>query len=323
MLQAGEADSIDLDTNADWPKLDEFTGSICSLNDQNCQPSNKPDAPLEMIRGNLAVTRSDVFFVWQINVQGGNDLIGSAKLDGKGIPPDFFSNIHVRRAFANCFNYGDYLASVMGGEGVRSLNVMLPGMIGYNPKSPVYTLNRGRCEDEFKQATFGDRNVWDTGFRMVIPYNKNSLTRETIAKIFQRELTSINPKFQVETRELEDFFAQRRESRLPLFVSGWLEDVHDPHNWLYPYTLGIYAPIQELPGELENQFKDLLFRGVEATDPTQRTEIYQGFNQLYYEQVPALLLFLSIQRHYQQRWVNGWYDNPAYPGLYFYVLRKD
>ncbi len=323
MLQAGEADSIDLDTNADWSVLDKITGQICSLNDQDCQPSAKPAAALEMIRGNPSVSRTDILFTWQINVDGGNDLIGSGKLDGKGIPPNFFNNLNVRRAFAYCFNYNIYLDKVMAGEGIRSLNVMLPGMIGYNPDSPAYTYDRGRCEDEFRQATFSGRSVWETGFKVVIPYTKNNLTRKTIADIFKSELTSLNSKFQVDTRQLDDYFSRRLERRLPLYISGWVEDIHDPHNWLYPYTLGIYAPYQGFPADLQSQFKDFLVRGVQATDPAQRAEIYQGFNQLYYEQAPGILLFIPVQRHYQQRWVNGWYDNPAYTGLYFYVLRKD
>jgi peptide/nickel transport system substrate-binding protein len=323
MLHAGEADSIDLDTNADWSGLDQITGLICSQNDQNCHPSDKPDASLEMIRGNPSVTRTDILFTWQINTDGGNDLIGSGKLDGNGIPPDFFGNIHVRRAFAYCFNYNTYLDKVMAGEGIRSLNLMLPGMIGYNPDSPAYNYDPGRCADEFKQATFGGLSVWDAGFQMVIPYTKNSLMRKTIADIFQHELTSVNGKLKVDTRELDDYFTRRRDRKLPLYTSGWFEDIHDPHNWLYPYTLGIYASYQGLPADLQKQFKDFLIRGVEATDPAQREEIYHGFNQLYYDQAPAILLFLPMERHYQQRWVNGWYDNPAYPGLYFYVLRKD
>ena len=27
-------------------------------------------------------------------------------------------------------------------------------------------------------------------------------------------------------------------------------------------------------------------------------------------------------RHYEQRWVQGWYRNMIYPGTYFYVLSK-
>jgi len=38
-------------------------------------------------------------FPWTINAEG-NSYIGSGKLDGEGIPPDFFSDIHVRKGFS-------------------------------------------------------------------------------------------------------------------------------------------------------------------------------------------------------------------------------
>ena len=38
-------------------------------------------------------------FPWTINAEG-NTYIGSGKLDGEGIPPDFFSDIHVRKGFS-------------------------------------------------------------------------------------------------------------------------------------------------------------------------------------------------------------------------------
>lgn len=324
-LQAGEADSIELDSNANWPKLDKLIGAICSSSDQECKPTDHPEALLELVRGGPGVMRNDIFFNWQIYTEGGNELVGSGKLDGNGIPPDFFSNVHIRRAFAYCYNYQSYLDQVMLGEGIRSINVMLPGMIGYMPESPSYSYDLRRCEDEFRQASFGGASVWESGFRMIIPFTSSSTSRRVIASIFQKEINAINPRFKIEVQDLSstDYFRLRRENRIPLFLGGWMEDYHDPHNWIYPYAIGTYASLQALPLELRREFEGFARRGVEVVDPAQRAEIYKGFNQLYYEQVPALLLYLTVNRRYQQRWVNGWYDNPIYPGLYFYVLRKD
>ena len=40
-----------------------------------------------------------------IVLSGDYTLIGSCKLDGNGIPPDFFSDVHVRKAFNYCFDF--------------------------------------------------------------------------------------------------------------------------------------------------------------------------------------------------------------------------
>jgi peptide/nickel transport system substrate-binding protein len=324
-LQTGQVDSIDIDSNANWPELDRIVGLICSLNDHECQPSDNPDGPIELVHGGPSVSRSDIFFTWAINNDGGNEYIGSGRLDGDGIPPEFFSNIHVRRAFAFCFNYERYLMDYLHGEGIRTITVMLPGMIGYNADSPHYNFDPQACVDELHQAEFDGRSVWDAGFRMVIPINAGSMERRLTAEIFADELAARDKRFKIEIREIDgsDYYAQRREGRVPLFLASWLEDIHDPHNWLAPYTVSFYSRYQQLPSDLSREMEDLVTRGVSAVDPPQRTEIYREFNNLYFEQVPAILLFSSVDRHYQQRWVDGWYDNPIYPGLYFYVLRKD
>jgi peptide/nickel transport system substrate-binding protein len=325
-LRNGETDSIHTANNTEWPELDRLTSAVCQLSDQQCQFSSNLLGPLEVIRGFPVASRDyDIFMNWQINARDGNDLIGSAKLDGKGVPPEFFSNIHVRRAFQFCFYYESYLQEVMLGEGERSFTVMLPGMIGYEADAPHYEYDPARCQDEFRQASFGGPSVWDVGFALKLPYPQGSLPRQKIAEIFQRELTRLNPKFKVEAAALEsdDYWNRYAEDRLPIYTGSWIEDIHDPHNWVVPYTLVNFGSQLNLPADLTRRFKEIIDRGVAEQDPARRTQVYAEFNRLFYEQAPVILMYQSLGRRYQQRWVRGWYSNPILPGLYFYALSKD
>ena len=36
--------------------------------------------------------------------------------------------------------------------------------------------------------------------------------------------------------------------KVPMMTGGWLEDIHDPHNWYQPYTTGTYGGRQNMPG---------------------------------------------------------------------------
>ncbi len=325
LLQSGEADSIDLETFTERLEIDPLIGQVCNLTDENCQPTDKPDAPLEKIHGfPLASRVPDLFFAWQINTQGGNAFIGSGKLDGQGIPPDFFSNVHVRKAFAYCFNYKSFLDQVLLGEGIRAITVMLPNMIGYDANASYYTYNPKQCEDEFRQAEFGGKRLWDIGFRMSLPYDKNNVAREKVAQIWQESLASVNSRFVLEPDALESnqYFENTASLKVPIFFGGWVEDVHDPHNWVYPFVLGIYGSRQGLPDDVRAQFSEIINQAVEEQDPSRRAEIYKKFNSLYYDLAPGIPLFQAIGQSYRQRWVNGWYYSPAFPGLYFYALSK-
>jgi len=111
--------------------------------------------------------------------------------------------------------------------------------------------------------------------------------------------------------------------KLPIYPVGWAEDIHDPHNWVMPYTLGVLGSVQGLPQGLRTHFEDLINQGVEAIDQNQRAAVYHKYNQLFYDQLPTILLYVQNGRHYEQDWVNGYYHNPMMSGDYYYALSKE
>lgn len=119
------------------------------------------------------------------------------------------------------------------------------------------------------------------------------------------------------------FLRTLRASQAPYFASGWIEDIHDPHNWYQPYMVGTYAGRQKLPADLTAQFSDILGRGVAATDPAERQKIYEEANALYFEQVPTILLATATTHSFVPRWVHGRILNPIFFGDYFYTMYKD
>ena len=77
-----------------------------------------------------------------------------------------------------------------------------------------------------------------------------------------------------------------------------------------------------MPKDLKAQFQEIINRGVAESDPAKRATIYAEFNKLFYDQVPTILLSVSNGRHYEQRWLQGYYYNPIYTGFYAYPLSK-
>ena len=335
MLEAGDADNIVAGSQADWPQLDTLVGVECVKTTDDCKEVD-PNKPIQKVTGLDSTARTDFFFTFNINNEGGNNFIGSGALDGDGIPVNFFSDPNVRKGFAYCFNYDTYLNDVLLGEGVRSNNVMLPGMIGYQDDSPIYNYDPAKCTemlqaskwkktgDTYEPDPAGDVSLWDTGFRFTATYNTGNTARQTAGQILQTELGAINELFVVEVTGLPwpTFLKNQRASKLPIFVSGWQEDIHDPHNWVVPFTIGTYGGRQKMPAEIKDQFKEIINRAVAATDPAERATIYHDFNTLYYDTASSIPLFVATGRRYQQRWMLGWYANPIYPGTYFYPLSK-
>ncbi|MBI3160971.1 MAG: ABC transporter substrate-binding protein, partial [Chloroflexi bacterium] len=357
MLQAGDADIAAVPAE-NRSQVDEMVGSIrifdldagsyaeevevCAY-DPSQQGSDKftpcaagetgTGGSMRLYIGRPAISSQDMFMTF--NIAETSNYVGSGQLDGNGIPLDFFSDVHVRKAFAYCFDWDTYISDVFDGEAVQQPVLARQGMPGYEADAPVYTYDPAQCESEFKAADLdkdgiaaGDDpegDVWTTGFRLQALYNQGNTSRQVISEILSSNIADVNELFVIETVGLPwpTFLRTLRASQAPYFASGWLEDIHDPHNWYQPYMLGTYASRQKLPADLKEQFSDILNRGVAATDSAERQAIYEEANALYYEQVPTILLATTTSHGFDQRWVKGTILNPIFSGNYYYTMYKE
>ena len=147
LLQQGDADLV-----------------VASLNQQ----SQLRGIPGTIIQDNLPVVAVQTLqFNYAINTEANPDA-GSGRLDGNGIPPDFFADIHVRRGFAYAFDYGANLSGAYAGKGVIPHGPIVQGLLGFDPTVPIYTTDSEKAAAEFKEAMGG--KVWTTGFKFTIPF---------------------------------------------------------------------------------------------------------------------------------------------------------
>jgi len=336
MMLAGDADIVAV-PEENRSQMDALVGERCEFDIESnvYKPCEIVDdtLPYRLYIGRPGISRTDMFF--NFSVEEGSNYVGSGKLDGNGIPLDFFSDSHIRRAFAYCFDWDVYISDVFDGEAVQSPVVPLIGMPGYQVDMPVYTYDPGKCEDEFELADLDndgipagndpEGDVWTTGFRLQALYNQGNTSRQTIADILANNIASINNLFVIETVGLPwpTFLRTIRNRQAPYFVSGWAEDIHDPHNWYVPYMTGTYAINQNLPDGLKDQFKELVDRGVRETDPMERQRIYEQLNRIFYDQAPTVLLAIGTSHNFEQRWVRGTTLNPIHPGYYYYPMYKE
>jgi ABC-type transport system substrate-binding protein len=263
-----------------------------------------------------------------------SQYIGSGMLDGNGVPPDFFSDVHIRKAFGYAFDWDTYIVDVSQGEAVQSFQLPLAGMPGFDSNAPHYTYDLEKSAEEFKLADLDhdgvpagedpEGDVWTTGFRIQMLYNQGNTTRQAIAEILSASLAEVNELFSVEILGLPwpAYLAGQRAGTIPIMTAGWQEDIHDPHNWYQPYTTGSYGGRQNMPEDMKAQFKELLDKGVGETDPAKRDATYKEMNQMYYDVVPGAILTSGISHAYEQLWVEGRVYNPIMSGDYYYPMTK-
>jgi peptide/nickel transport system substrate-binding protein len=360
MMQAGDADVATVPA-ANRSQMDELVGefatydeasntygdlqAVCGYDDAALAAAKFTacaageagnDGPFRLRIGRPVTSMDVLLFNWNIATDPAspNPYLGSGALDGNGIPADFFGDVHIRKAFAYCFDFDTLINDVYSGEAIQSMQLTLPGMPGYFLDTPHYSFDAAQCEAEFKLADVdkdgiaaGDDpegDVWTSGFRVQMAYNQGNTTRQTITEILAGTLASINELFTVETLGMPwpAYLRAQRAKQLPIMTAGWQEDIHDPHNWYQPYTTGTYGGRASLPQEVKDQFKAILDAGVSETDPAKRAEIYKEANQLYYDLVAGVPLDVVTSHGFQQRWVQGVVYNPIFPGFYYYTISK-
>ena len=73
-----------------------------------------------------------------------------------------------------------------------------------------------------------------------------------------QNLNAINPAFQVKVISLPwpDLLDDVGARRMPVYVGGWREDYHHPHNWVQPYlhSEGAFGWYQSFPPDMAAAF---------------------------------------------------------------------
>jgi peptide/nickel transport system substrate-binding protein len=321
-FEAGDADYIYVPSQF-RPQVEEFYGT--TYNDVGEMAGDGggwiqawTDLP------SLAMTPAQ--FNHQINFEGGNAFAGSGELDGNGIPADFFQDLNIRKAFNYCMDFDTMIADALNGEGLQSQGPIIAGMLGYrNGEAPLYSYDPDKCAEEFQASATG---VWDTGFYFQMAYNIGNDTRRLSAEILKAGVEAVNDHFTIEVVGMPwpVLLASRRAGKLPIYVGGWLEDFHDPHNWVHPFlhSTGAYGAVANFTDDIAAEFDALIEEAASLTSADERRPVYEAIQLKAQEDAVMIWLYQGVGRLHFQEWMQGVYYNPAYSSAaYSYVYALD
>ena len=274
------------------------------------------DMPGVKIEEGARITITALHFNW--TVEKGSQYIGSGQLDGEGIPPDFFSDIHIRRAFSYAFDYDTFIEQVLQGYGFRVSSVIPKGLLGFNENLPMYDFDLEKAKEEFQQAWDGE--VWEKGFKLTLLYNTGNEERQTACEMLKENIESLNPKFKIEVQGVQwpTYLDAYRSGQLPAFIIGWLADYPDPHNFIFTYfhSNGVYGTTQGqafIDFAREN-LDSLVEKAIAETDEAERQKLYEEIQTIAYEDALGITLYQPLEIYPMRDWVKGWEFNPMRSG---------
>jgi peptide/nickel transport system substrate-binding protein len=338
MFEAGDADWIYAPPQY-RPQLYPYAKEYCTADGSSCQEAD-PQGYIRVYKDLPEPAITPAQFNWQINTEGGNPYIGSGQLDGNGTPPDFFQDIHIRYAFNYCFNFQAMIDDSLAGEGMQAQGPIIKGMMGYREgEAPLFSYDPAKCEEEFKLADADhdgipagedEDDVWNLGFYMQIGYNAGNDTRKLSSEILKAGLEAVNPNFSVQVLSMPwpILLESRRQGKLPVYVGGWQEDFHDPHNWVQPFLFsdGNYGRVINMTDDYKQKYDKWILEGIKETDPEKRRAIYEQIQLAAQEDAVVIWMYQRINMAPLQLWMKGFYYNPAYSQeaySWIYALSKE
>jgi len=195
--------------------------------------------------------------------------------------------------------------------------------------------------------------AWTQGFALPIVYNIGGLLGQLAAQMWEAEIQSYPFLGPVDIQPLALSWATLLpllySNQLPNFILGWMADFPDPHDIVFSFMHpeGNFAGHQNiayggsghlqldwswLPGNpsfgtpgipIDNAYVGALIEeGARQTGYFERNSIYRELADIYYDEAASIMLYQPLVRHWEKKWVQGWYYNPVLPGLYFYHLWK-
>lgn len=323
-LQAGDADVIQIDRE----RVPDVTGV----------------EGIRVVDDLPSFNVSSLFFNFDVQgVEDGSAVgIGSGQLDGEGIPPDFFQDIHVRKGFAHAFDSNAFIEDIYLGKAIQPATPISPALpFSQDRNAPDNTLgltpiafDLEQAEAEFKQAYGGSVDdpgpVWTNGFTITCFYNQGNVARQTACEIMRSTLSNINSDFSVNVQSVPwpVYLNQLVEGIMPFFALGWAPDFVDPDNFIrqWMHEAGTFSGNNQI-GVLEDsaRWTELVDEGISTVDPAQRQEIYNTLQQDFVEHALAIMLENPVSFSPQRTWVDGFFYNPTFAfteGGYLYTLDK-
>ncbi|GEM45538.1 ABC transporter substrate-binding protein [Deinococcus cellulosilyticus] len=260
-----------------------------------------------------------IFMNHRINGQG-TGYLGSGQLDGKGIPADFFSDVHVRKALAYSLDYKTIINSIMQNHAIQMNSVLIKGLYSAAGKR-LYTFDRDRATREFK-AAFGGK-VWQNGFTLPIFYNSGNDVRKNILGVLKSNVESLNPKFKLEIRELpsSQIRAQRAQNQMTLWLGNWSADYADPYNFIQPllHSQGTLGSVQNIKNSTLDR---LIEQAGEETNTAARNKLLSSIEKIAFDEVLGIPVFQGINIDIETGRVSGIVRNPVYAGYWYYPMVK-
>jgi len=233
--------------------------------------------------------------------------------DSDTIPPDFFHDVRVRKAFNFAFDYDAMVEAGLEGFGARA-TYLPPDVLGSDPDAPKYEQDLDEAERLFRETGW-----WDEGFEVSILVEENNPTFTPVGLILKDSLEAMNPNFRVNVVQVAETQFDEAHSQTPFPYAMWIKNADpfvDPALFMttYFHPDGEWGERHQFRNGYADpdQLAELMDEAAFSTDVAEREAIYHELLGLLYED--PMWIWAADEKNVQiyQCWVEDFVYNPLW-----------
>ncbi len=280
-------------------------------------------------------------FWWNFNLEIYQSAVGStANPYGNQVPPDFFVDLNMRKAFAYAYNYGQYFDQILGNKvfnatfGIPFNGIVPKGMIGYEDLSSKNVFSMALAQGYYNQTQWVADHGWATsGFTVAINVETADTVDRAEAAAWAQNIESLAPGITVLVKPIS--FEEEIVNSVPhlnpmgIYFLGWLPDYPFPTDYTLPMLLPADSPVTSTTpdgGTYPNangyniQYLAADPNGTnQVTNSTNiRNWILDSINPPNATNVPQVVL---DSQQAQRAFADLWYYVPAFQQFAFFAFR--
>jgi peptide/nickel transport system substrate-binding protein len=243
--------------------------------------------------------------------------LGATGTDVRG---DLFQDVDLRKALAYAFPYEDVIQQGYMGEAPKASGPVPPGWLGYTT-AYNYTYDPVKAEEHFRAAW--DGQLWEEGFTIPIFYTVGGEADRIATELLHDSVIAINPKFNILVSPVDNAVMNAIEwtGQTPLVCSGDWINYPDPHI-AYEQQMSSYSLFQRAGRYKNDRVDELVSLAYAETDEAIREAMYLEIGDILYSEVPLIYRVYATEFFVARTWLQGYFSNPFYSGLYWHFLSK-
>ena len=307
-------------------------------------PSNRFDVAkrlqgLGLIRIQFEPTLNE--FWWNFNLEIYKSAVGSsANPYGNQVPPDFFVDLNMRKAFAYAFNYGQYFDQILGNKKFNAtfgtpFNGIIPsGMIGYQDLSSLNVFDLAQAKTYYNQTAWVRDHGWAaSGFTIAINVETADTVNRAAAAAWAQNIEQLAPGITVLIKPIsfEEMITNSvpHQNPMGIYYLGWLADYPFPTDYTLPMLLPADSPVNSTTPN-GGTYPNANGYNIQylAADPNGTNQVAASTNirNWILDSISAPNATIVNQvvidsQQAQQAFANLWYYVPAFQQYTFYTFR--